>query len=199
MKISGLILAGGRSSRMQANKAFVELNGQKIIEGVLEKLSCLDEIIIITNEPAEYEKYRSSVLHITQDIIPGKGPLSGIHAGLTISLYDFSLVVACDMPFINLSLAAYMLSKAPGYDVVVPRINDNIEPLFSIYDRGCREAIETAIKAGRFRTRDVYRDLRIKYIEENEIRQFGDPEVMFYNVNNRQDLVQAENIARRVG
>ncbi|MGE5404601.1 MAG: molybdenum cofactor guanylyltransferase, partial [Candidatus Saccharibacteria bacterium] len=113
--------------------------------------------------------------------------------------HEYSLVVACDMPFIHLPLAAYMLGKAPGYDVVVPRINDKVEPLFSIYHRESRSAIEASLRAGQFKPRVVFQSLNVKYIEENEIKQFGDPEIMFYNVNNRQDLAQAETIARRVG
>lgn len=198
MQVTGLILSGGKSSRMDENKAFVEIGGQRIVEIIIDRFSHhFNEIIIITNEP---EQYRQLGVKVETDIIPGRGPLSGLHAGLAYANGDVAFAVACDMPFIDMRLARYMLGLLPGYDVVAPRVGERFQPLFAAYSRSCLPIFEDCLQGGRLKVSRVYEEeLKVKYINEQEVSRFGNPEVIFCNVNCRENLIKARGIARRVG
>lgn len=198
MLVSGVILAGGRSSRMRSNKAFAEINGQRMIESIMRKfVHEYDEVILVTNEPQAYTEYAGR-LRVVTDIIPGKGPLSGVHSGLSYSSCDCIMVAACDMPFLSLELGRYMVGLLDNKDAVVPRIGDYYQPLFAVYNRKCSDILESALLSGKYKISSVYEQLDIHYVEEQEIKRFGDPDILFYNVNNRHDLQKAEEMARRV-
>ncbi|HAB53627.1 MAG: hypothetical protein A2315_08270 [Ignavibacteria bacterium RIFOXYB2_FULL_35_12] len=84
MTITGIILAGGKSSRIGQNKALLDLSGKKIIEIIYERISqSCNEIMIISNTP---EDYQFMGLKIYKDIFPGLGPLAGIHSGFFIQI-----------------------------------------------------------------------------------------------------------------
>ncbi len=199
IKASGIVLAGGRSSRMKINKAFAEVSGLKLIDNVLGKVSqVFDEVILVTNDPENYYYYANESVRIISDLIPGKGPLSGIHAGLYCAAYDITLAVACDMPFLNMDLAVHMIDMVGDHDGVVPRIGEHFQPLFAVYTRRCLPIIEESLLLDRLKMSDIYKFLDILYLDEKEIRRFGDPEVMFHNINNREDLKHAEGLVKKV-
>jgi molybdopterin-guanine dinucleotide biosynthesis protein A len=115
MPASGVILSGGRSSRMNFNKAFAEISGTPVLEIIINKLSkCFDDLMIITNEP---ELYKGMGPAVYTDLYPQMGPMAGIHAGLYYSRYESIFLLGCDMPFFSMELASYMLSQ--GADMIV--------------------------------------------------------------------------------
>ncbi len=119
---SGIILAGGASRRMGHDKAWVELGGRALVRRVMDRLGTVcREIVIVANNQ---EPYRQLDARLTSDIVPGKGSLGGIYSGLSVARYEHAVVVACDMPFLNTSLLAYMLSLAGEADVVIPSARD---------------------------------------------------------------------------
>ncbi|MGE5543905.1 MAG: molybdenum cofactor guanylyltransferase [Bacillota bacterium] len=199
MKASSIVLAGGRSSRMQTNKAFTEFNGQKLIENILDKVSqVFAEVILVTNDPENYFYYANESVRIVSDLIPRKGPLSGIHTGLFFASYDVTLAVPCDMPFMDMDLAVHMVELLGDHDAVVPRIGSYFQPLFAAYSKRCLPVIEDSLLADRLKISDIYKSLDILYLEESEIRRFGDPDVIFHNINNRDDLKHAEGLIKKV-
>ena len=199
VKASGIVLAGGRSSRMQINKALAEVSGLKLIDNVLGKVSqVFDEVLLVTNDPENFYYYSNESVRIISDLIPGKGPLSGIHAGLYCARYDVTLAVPCDMPFLNMDLAVHMIDLVGDHDGVVPRIGEYFQPLFAVYTRRCLPKIEESLLLDQLKMSDIYKSLDILYVDEKEIRRFGDPAVMFYNINNRDDLKYAEGLIKKV-
>ena len=106
-QISGIVLAGGASRRMGRDKAFLELDGQSLIEIVLERVRA-----VVTNTP---QRYAHLAARLVGDIHPGIGDLGGIHSGLTAATHDHALIVGCDMPFLNPPLLEYLVSLAPPY------------------------------------------------------------------------------------
>lgn len=199
MKATGVVLSGGRSSRMRSNKAFVEVHGQRIIESVLAKLcGIMDDVLLVTNDPEAYIKYESERLRVVTDIIPGKGPLSGIHAGLHYARHRSIVAVACDMPFLNPDFLLYMIDQTDGLDAVVPRIGEYFQPLCAVYRKSCYEPLQNALMNDQLKISRLYDLLNIRYIDEKEIRVYGDPDLMFFNVNNHDDLQKAEQVAREV-
>ncbi|MDI6727127.1 MAG: molybdenum cofactor guanylyltransferase, partial [Smithellaceae bacterium] len=129
--ISGVILAGGRNTRMGTNKAFIELEGRPLIDRAVEFLQGLfPEVIIVTNDPSLY-------LHlpvaIVTDIYKGKGSLGGIYTGLFHAAHDYAFVVPCDMPFLNGGFIEYMINCIGQHQIVVPEPADGLQPLHAVY------------------------------------------------------------------
>ena len=195
---AAIILAGGKNSRMGGtNKAMLEIDDRRLIQRIIDQLSGeFQEIIIVTNEP---EKYSQLGVILIQDIIPGRGPLSGIHAGLTISNYRLNLVTACDMPFINGPLAAYMVNLASDADALVPKIDGMWQQLFAVYSRDCLPAITDCLTGDRCKFTTFFPAVRVKYITEDTVLEFSDPDRVFFNVNTPDELARARSLVAEEG
>lgn len=191
-KISGIILAGGSASRVNGRtKPKIVINGKSIISRTLSVIEDLfDEIIIVTNTPAEYLEF--SNCKITGDMILNAGPLGGIHAGLTISSNDSVFVFAGDMPFLDKKIITEQIEyfKSVNCDVVIPCIGDFIEPLHSIYRISVAGALNDFLEKGSNRAvRDFIKLLNVRYMEF-EASQVN--RKAFTNVNSLSDINSIE-------
>ncbi len=191
---AAIVLAGGKSARMGQNKALVTVNEHKMIEGVVRELEKIFPEIIIS---ANGNTLADLGVRAVPDIFSGHGPLGGIHAGLKASGHHVNFVVACDMPFLDVGLAAYMVHAAPGHDAVVPKLGEYYQPLFAVYTKGCIAAIESQLKRGHNRIVSFYSEVNIKFVGMDEIKRYGDPERIFFNVNTPGDLKLAKVMAVR--
>jgi molybdopterin-guanine dinucleotide biosynthesis protein A len=193
--VSGIVLAGGQSSRLGMDKSFVNANGQPLIEHIVAKLTKLsDDVIIVTNSPENYNHLEAKLVG---DIYPGKGSLGGIYSGLRAATNAYSLVVACDMPFLDLNLLRYMILLACGHDVVIPRIGRFLEPLHAIYSKSCLEPIDRLLAQGGLKIIDFFPEVRVRYVEESEVDIFDPQHLSFFNVNTPSDLVKMKKLARK--
>ncbi len=191
--LSGIVLAGGQSQRMGRNKALLELQGQTLIARVLERLSPLcDELIISAND---VELYADLPAQVVPDLIPGRGALGGIHAGLATMRHGKAVVVACDMPFLSLSLLRYMVVMSSGYDVVSPRVDGFFEPLHAVYSARCVDPIAQLIAEGPRRVVDLYRQVRLREVTEADVRLF-DADLSFVNVNTREEWAEVQRLIK---
>jgi molybdopterin-guanine dinucleotide biosynthesis protein A len=174
---------------MGRDKAFLKLAGIPLIEHVLLSLKgVFQDIIIVTNAPQAYKTYGVTV---TTDAFEKRGPLTGICSGLLRSADKYNFVVACDMPFLNPRLIAYMAGLAPGNDVVVPAVGGLCEPLHAVYSRGLIPAIEGQIMRERQRVQELYGSLRVRYVPEQEIDRFDPSRQSFKNLNTPQEYEEA--------
>ncbi len=184
--ITGIILAGGKSSRFGSNKALAEFNGTPLIErvtGVLGKV--FKKLIIITNSPVEYS-YLNIPLH--QDLVKGLGPVGGIYTGLDALDDEWAFFCACDMPFVNEGLVRYIAGLKDGYDAVVPKIDWKIEPLHALYSKRCLSAMKELIHKKEYQTVKAFNDMNVRFVGEEEIKKF-DPKVKtFLNINRQDEL-----------
>lgn len=188
MEKTAIILSGGTSSRMSyTNKAFLEMGEHRLIEIIIKKVSNFDEIIIVSNTPSDYAYLGVKVV---TDIIPKCGPLSGIHSGLTHAKFHHSIVLACDMPFITSEVLEFMAGLSEGYDVVVPKVKGEYEPLCGIYGKNCIIPIETCLKNQKRKIIDIYGMVRVKDVKEDQLRDYGDPEYIFRNINNHEEYLK---------
>lgn len=211
--LTAIVLAGGQSRRMGTDKALLSLGGRTLIETVIATVSSLcNEVIVVSNAP---ESLQHLGVRLVSDIYPGKGSLGGIYTGLRQARTPYSLVVACDMPFLNLPLLRYMASLAPHADVVIPRASDpsrppargratvtakevNLHPLHAIYAQACQRPIERLLAAGELRIIDFFPAVRVRYVEEAEVDRFDAAHLSLFNVNTPDDLAQAQVwLARR--
>ncbi len=193
LKASGVILAGGRSSRMRFNKAFALISGRPVISIIVDKFNPLfDETIIISNEPELYEHLGVT---IRPDIYPQLGPVAGIHSGLYHASNNKVFVLGCDVPFMNMELVKFMLSKLGDYDSVVPEIDSFLQPLAAVYSRKCLPVLADCLENNKCKLIRIFEDLNTVVIKRDEIEQFGIVEEIFLNVNDIEALKLATRIA----
>lgn len=193
--ISCIVLAGGEGRRLGTDKAFLRIGGRVLIEGIVEKMAQIgDEVIIVTNSPQRYGYLEA---RLVGDIYPGKGALGGLYSGLRAAGNDYGLVVACDMPFLDLRLLRYMILLSPGHDVVIPRVGGLTEPLHAIYSKECLQPIERLLSAGRLKIIDFFPEVRVRYVEEQEVKLFDPQCLSFFNINTFADLEKARSLVRK--
>jgi molybdopterin-guanine dinucleotide biosynthesis protein A len=184
--VTGLILAGGKSSRFGQNKALVEVGGVRLIERVIRVMgSVFQQLIIITNTPDEYAYLK---LPMIEDLIKGLGPLGGLYTGLESISTEAGFFVACDMPFLSEPLIRHILECRDEFDLILPKIDWKIEALHGLYNRSCLPAIRELIDSQQYQVIRFFPKMRVKYIGEAEIREY-DPELKtFFNINEPREL-----------
>ncbi|HPD56171.1 MAG TPA: molybdenum cofactor guanylyltransferase [Smithellaceae bacterium] len=186
-KMTGIILAGGKNSRMGTNKAFLELDGTSIIERINSVLSELfPEIIIVTNDPLSYTQLSPAV--IVTDIYKNKGALGGIYAGLFFASENHAFITACDMPFINKDLIAYLAGLTANYDIVVPQGADGMQPLHAVYSKNCLAPIKKNLEADKLKITGFYKGLRVLTVTEEKLQPFNEDGKTFLNINTPGEL-----------
>lgn len=186
MAVSGIILAGGRSSRMGRDKTLILYKNETLIARTVNELrGVVDDIVIASNHTA---KYNLAGVREVPDTYPGMGPLGGLYAGLAAAKYEDAFVVAGDLPFFTGRLAAWLLARKDGYDAVVPRIGGNWEPLTAVYSRGCLGPIGDCLQAGLKKVYQFYPAVRVLAVSEEELRTAGFTTDVFYNLNAPEDL-----------
>jgi len=195
--VSGIILAGGKSQRLGVDKALLELEGQSLIDRVLNRLQRLsDDLIIVAKDPTPYAHLAA---RLVSDVYPGQGALVGLHAGLQAARHPLALAVACDMPFLDLRLLRYMIVLGRGYDIVVPRIGSYLEPLHALYRvERCLPAIKQALDDGQARVTSFFSHVRVRYVEEHEINLFDPEHLSFFNINTPEDWQRGQELARQL-
>ena len=190
------INAGGQSSRMGTDKAFVDLLGQPLIEHIIGRVAGLGqaETMLITNRPDDYAHLG---LPMVGDVLPDKGSLGGIYTALHHSQTAYTLVVACDMPFLNPALLRHMVGLCVGdqYDVIVPRVDGYPQGLHAIYSQGCVEPIRARLEADRLKVIGFYDDVRVRYLDEAEYAPLNPDGLSFSNVNTPEELAEARRVA----
>jgi len=195
--LTAIILAGGKSSRMgpDKNKSMLRLNGKYLIDIVISKLKCVvGDNIIIVGPPERYLSYKQ----VVPDLFSQKGPLVGIYSGLKASSSQYNLVVGCDMPFLEVKLLKYMTKNINSNDIVIPHYSDGyIEPLCAIYSKRCLETIERNLAEHIFSVRAIFPHLKVKFIEDEEIKKYDPKFYSFFNVNFKHDFKKAEELIKK--
>src|SRR5688500_3411166 len=123
MRVTGVIQAGGRSTRMGGEpKALIELGGRRIVERAVAALApVVDDVLVVTNTP---EVYAFLGLPMVGDVFPDHGSLGGIYSGLKAAPGSAAFTVACDMPFLRTDVARLVVARAADADVVIPRVGE---------------------------------------------------------------------------
>ncbi|MFQ6057398.1 MAG: molybdenum cofactor guanylyltransferase [Anaerolineae bacterium] len=193
--ISGIVLAGGESRRMGTDKALLKLGGYTLIENVIARVSRVSqEVIVVANA---LENYRNLGVKLVRDVFPGKGSLGGIYSGLLAANHFHSLVVACDMPFLNLDLLRYMIVLAPNYDVVIPCLDRGYkEALHAIYSKNCLVPIENQLRRNHLKIIDFLDHVSVYYVEQEEIDLFDPQHLSFFNINTPADMERAKDVMK---
>ena len=184
--MSAFILAGGESKRFGRDKSLYIYKNKPLIEHVFDVLKTIFiDISIISND---YDRYSYLRLPSFPDNINGKGPLIGIHSALCHSKTSNAFIVACDMPNIDSKFIKYLISISMGFDVIIPYINNNYEPLHAIYSRDCIVHIKKQIEDGERKISSFFDKVTVKKINKEVIDQYADCTHVFKNINFLKDL-----------
>ena len=187
--MTGVVLAGGRNSRMGRDKASLPWQGSDFLQVILQKLAFVcDELIVVTNTARP--EIGPNVRYVA-DIIPQCGPLSGIHAGLVHASSGPVFVTACDMPYLSAEAVGYLCSLSPGWDVVVPGADNYLEPLFACYTKNCIPVIESLLQNNVRKTQALFPLIRCRQVSYDELKPF-DPQLrLLQNINSPADYQAA--------
>jgi len=194
MVTAAAILAGGKSRRLGGrDKAQERLGAKRLLDLVVEHLRpVVRDIILVVSRGKELPL--PPEVAVVEDIYPETGSLGGLYTALAVSPSFHTLVVACDMPFLNEDLLRYLIALAPGYDVVIPRFDDYLEPLHAIYSRNCLPYLEDLIKQKDLRIIDLFSRVRVRYVDPPEIERFDPDHLSFFNINTPEELERARSI-----
>ena len=197
MRVTGVVQAGGQSTRMGGRpKALLELGGRRIIERVLDAMTAVvDDVLIVTNTP---DLYGFLGLPMVPDAYPGHGSLGGIYTGLAAAGGDAAFTVACDMPFLHPEVIRLVVARAGEADVVIPRVGGQLETLHAVYGKSCLPAIEARLRAGRLKIVGFFDEVRVLEIDEALVARHRAPEIAFMNVNTPDELERARGLVARL-
>ncbi|MBI1886572.1 MAG: molybdenum cofactor guanylyltransferase [Chloroflexi bacterium] len=197
--LAGVVLAGGESRRLGVDKALLTtFHSKPLLLHVLDTVRTVcDEVVVVVDRADRYADLELDA-RVATDRFPGRGPLGGVHAGLSAVESPFALVVACDMPFLNLDLLRYMAGFPRHYEALVPVHRGRWQPLHAIYARTCRSAAEAALVQGEQQVLDLLKRLRVRPVGLDELRPLDRYGFSFFNVNEPEDLVRARFVRKRM-
>lgn len=192
---SVVIQAGGASKRMGRDKALVPFLDSTMIEYVLAQVRVLGrETLIISNKPADYQRFG---LPVFADVIPDIGALGGVYSALYYINTEYCLLMACDMPYVNLDVIQLLLDDVERYDVVVPRLSGGfIEPMRAVYSKKCIPEILKTIESGSRKVTSFFNRVAVRYLDELDIKKYDPGLYSFFNVNMPEDLAKAQQLAK---
>ena len=192
MKVHAFVTAGGQSSRMGRDKAWLELAGRPMIELVVDQLSHITpEVAIIANGP-EYSRLGYRVF---SDEKEGIGPLEAIRTALRHSSSPLVVLVACDLPFVRSELFLELINRVAGYDAVVPIGPDGrLEPLCAVYATRVREPVTDLVAAGERKMRRLFEGIKTRFVSFDELRSLEGSDYFFVNVNTPEDYIRAQQL-----
>ena len=189
-KIEGFVLAGGRSSRMGREKALLDIGGVPLI---VRTAQLVESVAGSATVVGETPGIRALGLHTVADDWPGAGPLGGIATALRVSRAPWSLVVACDLPYLTKAWLEYLVSRglASDADAVIAMNASGAEPLCAAYGASAEWAIRSAVSLGNLKVRSMLENLRGEVIEPQEWKRFDSEGYLFKNMNSPEDYEEA--------
>jgi molybdopterin-guanine dinucleotide biosynthesis protein A len=192
--LAAFILAGGKSTRMGADKAFVMLEGRTLLARALELAQSVTADVQIVGEAAKFGEFAP----VVEDVFRGCGPLGGIHAALRASGAELNVVLAVDMPFVSPKLLRYLIEQArrSAAPVTVARCGGGWQPLCAVYRRAFADAAEIALRGGRYKIDVLFDPGKTQAIGEEGLNAAGLSAEMFRNLNTPEELRETNKVRR---
>ena len=194
--IAAAILAGGLARRLGGiNKATMRVGDRRIIDRQLALLRHVaDPVFVVAPDAAPFADLAGAPA-VVADVLTGAGPLGGIYTAIVSSPHSRTIVVACDMPFLNAPLIA-LLAGPSGAELVIPRTGRGYEPLCATWSTSCAAAISRRIEGGRLKVADVIEDLRVEEVGPAALADCDPLGLLFVNVNTPHDYERAQELTR---
>jgi molybdopterin-guanine dinucleotide biosynthesis protein A len=190
--VTAFILAGGKSSRMGSDKAFVRLGEETLLSRALRIVGTVASRVRIVGDAPKFAPFGQ----VVQDVYRDRGPLGGIHAALSSSATQWNLMMAVDLPFVGAELLEYLLLQSRESDaiVTVPQVGGGLQPLCAVYQRAFAETAEHALREGKNKIDALFAMVVTRVIEEKEMVRAGFSAEMFRNLNTPEELEAARTL-----
>lgn len=187
--VTAFILAGGKSSRMGTDKAFLLLQGETLLARALRVCRTICNDVRIVGDRKKFSPFAP----VVEDVFPGCGPLAGLHAALRASATDLNLLLAVDLPFVSPGLLQFLTGRAQQSSalVTVPSIGQRWQPLCAVYRRDFANLAEPALRAGRYKIDALFGPKITHRVPEAELRSAGFSPEAFRNLNTPEELAHA--------
>jgi molybdenum cofactor guanylyltransferase len=187
--MTGIVLSGGKSSRMGKEKGLCLLQGKPLIEYSIELLKQFCETIKISSNNADYDYFGHQIV---KDKITGIGPAAGIYSCLLASGDNENFVLSCDTPMVSIELIRVILSDdIKNRDALIPVYNGFPEPLCALYRKSCLPAFAESIKDGQYKIQDILKKVNVNFVELTQSDSIIHP-LSFTNVNTPEDIRKLE-------
>ena len=195
---AGVVVAGGRSTRMgDREKAVVELAGQPLVARIADRLAAVTDEFVVNCRADQREAIAAALGDhdptFAVDDEPDRGPVAGIATGLRAVEASYAVVVACDLPFLDPDLLAYLFERAAGHDAAVPKPSEWFEPLHAVYrPEPMVAACEDALAEGDVRIVEPLFSVDYEVVERAALLKHGSLESV-ESVDTPADLADAES------
>lgn len=180
MERTAIILAGGSSSRMGEDKGLMLIDGQPMIQYIINVVKGVVENIIIVSNNNEYEQFGYPVI---EDEIKGKGPLGGIYTGLLHSKTDLNVVLSCDIPYINASILNLLISHSEGVDITIPKKDEVTHQLMGVFNKKCLIPFKNALDNNELKLITLFEKLNLNVVDASHFSKR-----LFTNLNEKDDI-----------
>lgn len=188
--VAGIILSGGKSSRMGENKALLPLGSKKVIEHIYTELkNCCDEVAVVANDPSAYAFLTSNII---SDRFPGKGPLAGLETALFHKKADAYIFSACDTPLIKSEVYEHLFSQIRDYEAAVPVFDGQTHPLSGIYRRSILNAVKQRLNKDELKVKSFFTDIHVNYVDDFDSISNETLQQHFFNMNTPSDYEKAK-------
>ena len=196
--VTGVLLAGGKSRRMGADKRYLVVGEQTLLERGLAVLSSIfQEVLVVIAQDSPPLDVDARVV---RDLVPDCGSLGGLYTGLTQATTPYIFVVACDMPFLDQAVISQFTSRRTTADIVMAKLAARLHPMHALYGKGCLPAMEQMILARQLKIQEMvsHASLRVRYVTEADLLTIDPSGRSFLNVNTPADLEVARSFQARV-
>ena len=196
--VTGVLLAGGKSRRMGADKRYLVVGEQTLLERGLAVLSSIfQEVLVVIAQDSPPLDVDARVV---RDLVPDCGSLGGLYTGLTQATTPYIFVVACDMPFLDQAVISQFTSRRTTADIVMAKLAARLHPMHALYGKGCLPAMEQMILARQFKIQEIvsHASLQVRYVTEADLLTIDPSGRSFHNVNTPADLEVARSLARMI-
>ena len=185
--MTGVVLAGGKNLRFPTLKSFIKIDNSTIIEKNLALLGDIfDEVFISTNMP---EKYFYLGVPLIGDVLPSRGPMSGIYSSLINAKSDCIFAIACDMPFVEMDVVSFICKKHSPCcpDATIPIYNGEPQPLLGVYCKTALPYLEDRVLSEKTSMRHLLSEINTNFIGESDIVTIDPDGRSFVNINTTED------------
>ena len=184
--ITGIVLSGGKSSRLGEEKGLAQFNGRPLISYALNVVEKLCDIVLISANDHfdEYKKFQHPVI---PDVVSGIGPMGGISACLEQSTTRLNIIISCDVPFVNVELFNFLIDRIDNYQAALPLHNGFLEPLCGVYATNVLWYLNDFISKGNYKMMEFLKEINCLHLEVDKRNDFFS-DGMFANINTPKEL-----------
>jgi molybdopterin-guanine dinucleotide biosynthesis protein A len=195
---SAIVLAGGRSSRINTGKAGLPWLGSTLLGWTMAELERgFEELIVVAAADQELAlpELSAGSVRVLRDVEPYAGPVKALRMGLEAAGGKAAFACACDLPFLNLGLALTLCAMLERHDAVIPLVEGRPQVLHAVYGKNCLSALDAMIGAGERKLQELARRIDVRAVSEDEMRRYDPDLLSFSNVNTPEDYARAVRIA----